>query len=98
LKTDIEPIPNALDKVLALNGVYFHWNKGAQQPDGRQVGVIAQNVQQVLPEVVSSSPSSKDYLSVDYTRLVPVLIEAVKAQQLEIQQLKETVKRLAAAS
>jgi hypothetical protein len=81
LKTDIEPIDNALEKVLALNGVYFHWKEDAQQPDGRQVGVIAQNVQQVLPEIVSSSPASKDYLSVDYTRLVPVLIQAMKEQQ-----------------
>jgi hypothetical protein len=89
LKTDIEPIPNALEKVLALNGVYFHWTKDAQQPDGRQVGVIAQNVQQVLPEIVSTSPSSKDYLSVDYTRLVPVLIEAVKELKTENNRLRE---------
>jgi hypothetical protein len=108
LKTDIEPIDNALDKVLALNGVYFHWNKDAQQPDGRQVGVIAQNVQQVLPEVVSSSPASKDYLSVDYTRLVPVLIQAMKEQQEQFKNeneklheriaiLERTVKQFAAS-
>jgi hypothetical protein len=81
LKTDIEPIDNALDKVLALNGVYFHWKEDAHQPDGRQVGVIAQNVQQVLPEIVSTSPATNGYLSVDYTRLVPVLIQAMKEQQ-----------------
>jgi FtsZ-binding cell division protein ZapB len=89
LKTDIEPIDNALEKVLALNGVYFQWNKSANQADGRQVGVIAQNVQQVLPEVVSTSPATKDYLSVDYTRLVPVLIEAVKELKTENNRLRE---------
>jgi len=94
LKSDIEPIDNALDKVLALNGVYFQWNKNANQPDGRQVGVIAQNVQEVLPEIVSRSPASKDYLSVDYTRLVPVLIQAMKEQQGQITEQQSTIQKL----
>jgi hypothetical protein len=82
LKTDIEPIDNALDKVLALDGVYFQWNKSAKvEAEGRQVGVIAQNVQRVIPEVVSTSAAANDYLSVDYTKLVPVLIQAMKEQQ-----------------
>jgi hypothetical protein len=104
LKTDIEPIDNALDKVLALDGVYFQWNKLAKQSDGRQVGVIAQNVQQVLPEVVLASATANDYLSVDYTKLVPVLIEAMKEQQSTIEQLlgriailERTVKQFAAS-
>jgi len=91
LKTDIEPIDNALDKVLALNGVYFHWKEHANQPDGRQVGVIAQNVQQVLPEIVSTSPASENYLSIDYTKLAPVIIQAMKEQQSTIEQLQERI-------
>jgi hypothetical protein len=94
LKTDIQPIDNALEKVLRLNGVYFQWRRSAKQADGRQVGVIAQNIQRVLPEIVSTSAMAKDYLSVDYTKLVPVLIEATKEQQSTIQRLQEESEKL----
>ena len=75
--------------------------------DEQQVGVSAQQVQSVLPEAVSLAPfdyetneetgeitskSGEEYLTVDYSRLVPLLIEAIKEQQAQIQELKEAVK------
>ena len=79
LKTEIETISEAVDKVKQLRGVTF-------QKDGRDsLGVIAQEVQKVLPEVVHESG---DYLSVAYGNIVGLLIEAVKEQQVQIDELK----------
>jgi hypothetical protein len=79
LKTNIVPINKALEKVSKLNGVYFHWIQN--EPTGlifdqkRHVGVIAQEVERVLPEVVHSR--GEGYLSVDYESMVPLVIEAI---------------------
>jgi hypothetical protein len=95
LKDNIEPIDNALDKILGLNGVYFQWNESAKvEAEGRQVGVIAQDVKQILPEVVSNSTTSENYLSVDYTKLVPVLIEAMKQLAAENRVMREEIREL----
>lgn len=91
-KTNIKPIENALDKVARLRGVTFDWKK-----DGKHdIGLIAEEVGQVIPEVVAYESNKKDAKSVDYSRLVAVLIEAVKAQQKEIESLKATVESLRA--
>jgi hypothetical protein len=80
-------IPNALNKVLALNGYYFTENETAKKlgydNDGLQVGVSAQEVEAVLPEVVTDAPinanfEGADYKTVYYDKLVPLLIEAIK--------------------
>lgn len=100
---DIEGnIDNALEKVLSLNGVYFYENETAKElgydDDSRQVGVIAQEVQAVLPEVIEDAPINdnftprKDFLTVQYDRLVPLLIEAIKDQQAQIDELKSKLK------
>ena len=83
LKKDIVKIEDALEKVRWLNGVEFTWNKDAisgltdvgPKPD-RDVGLIAQDVEKVFPQAVLDREDG--YKAVDYTRLVPVLIEAVK--------------------
>jgi hypothetical protein len=91
-KTNIQPIENALDKVQRLRGVTFDWKK-----DGKHdIGLVAEEVGQVIPEVVAFESNKKDAKSVDYSRLVAVLIEAVKAQQKEIESLKATVESLKA--
>ena len=80
LKSDIVTIPNALEKVKALRGVNF-------TKDGKaSTGVIAQEVQKVIPEVVQEND---DYLSVAYGNLVGVLIEAVKELSAEVEALKK---------
>jgi len=89
-------IPNALDKVCQLNGYYYKQNKKAAElgfdNEERQVGVSAQEVEKIMPEVIEIAPISYDtddeYLTVDYGKLVPLLIESIKELKNEIEVLK----------
>lgn len=92
-------IDSALDKVMQLNGYYYTGNDRAKElgfeGDHKQVGVSAQEVMKVMPEVVQDAPiNSKseekdlDYKTVQYERLVPLLIEAIKELKQEINTLK----------
>jgi hypothetical protein len=82
-KTDIRTLPDALDAILNLRGVSFAWDRDSWKarsfPAGRQIGFIAQEVEQVLPELVSTD--AQGYKSVAYANVVPVLVEAMKAQE-----------------
>lgn len=82
LKENIEPIENALEKVLELNG-YTYKMKGNNE---RSCGVIAQEVEKVLPEVIRKTDNG--YLSVAYANMVGLLIEAIKEQQKQINELR----------
>ena len=84
LKENIQVIPNALDKVMALEGVSFEWI--ADESDDSNLGFIAQDVERVLPEVVSTG--SDGLKAVEYGNIVAVLVEAIKEQQKEIDELK----------
>lgn len=75
LKENIRPVENGLAKVAALRGVYFNMK---DNPSQTEVGVLAQDVQKVLPEAVSIVDQEYGYLGVSYSSLIPVLIEAVK--------------------
>ena len=77
-KEDIVPLDHALDKIDAITGYYYHW---IGSDSSRQIGVIAQEVEEVLPEVVSTDDDG--YKAVDYGRLTAVLIQAVKELQAE---------------
>jgi hypothetical protein len=89
-------IPNALDKVSQLNGYYFTANETAKElgfdNDQRQVGVSAQEVEAIMPEIIKSAPINEehgtDYKTVQYEKLVPLLIEAIKELKGEIEELK----------
>lgn len=84
-KTDIVTIDNALEKVSNLRGVYY---TRIDDPDrGRQTGVIAQEINKVLPEVVTYAADVDEY-GVSYGNIVGVLIEAIKEQQKQIEELK----------
>ena len=85
LKSNIETIDSALNKVKAMRGVYFDKN------DKRSVGVIAQEMQEVMPEVVVTDDTESKHLSVAYGNLVGVLIEAVKELSEEVSELKNNV-------
>jgi hypothetical protein len=91
LKENIVTVYNALDKIRALNGVYFNM---IDTPEKTEIGVIAQDVQKVLPEAVSVVEPEQGYLGVSYTSIIPVLIEAVKDQQKEIKALEQRIKLL----
>jgi hypothetical protein len=78
-----------------LNGFYYEANEIAQQfgySVKKEVGVSAQEVQNVLPEIVVPAPIDNKYLTVYYDKLVPLLIEAIKEQQKQIDELKELIK------
>lgn len=92
LKTNITNIDNALDKVLTLNGVTFDWNEVAIEKhgkSGREAGVIAQEVEQVLPEIVATREDGTK--AVRYEKIVPLLIEAIKELTKKVQDLESNL-------
>jgi hypothetical protein len=91
LKDNIAPIPDALNKVLSISGNTFDWNEKSDQ-EGTDVGVIAQEILEVLPEAVTTRDTG--YLAVRYEKLVPLLIEAIKEQQEMIANLKNRLETL----
>jgi len=91
-KTDIQPIPDALEKIRQLRGVSYVWKE-----DGKHnIGLIAEEVAEVIPEVISFEDNGKDARAIDYSRLVAVLIEAVKEQQNKIAALEGRLKAVEA--
>lgn len=81
LKTRMGNITNPLDKLRTLNGFYYEANELAQSLGykvKKEVGVSAQEVQKVLPEIVVPAPIDDKYLTVHYERIIPLLIEAIK--------------------
>lgn len=89
-KKDIVKIDRALDKVLALEGVMYHWKQesfpGIFTDSTLQMGLIAQEVEKIIPEVVETD--KEGYKSVEYSHLVALLIEAMKEQEKTIADLK----------
>jgi hypothetical protein len=97
LKEDIQTLDHALDRVGQLRGVKYKWTAAANQkanlPGGQQIGLIAQEVREVVPQAVIEQ--SDGYLAVDYARLVPLLIEGMKEQQRQIDDLRARLNRQA---
>lgn len=86
-KDNIKPIENALDKVKAINGVTFNWNEKSHKETGKKdVGVIAQEVEEVFPEIVETRTNG--YKAVDYQKLTAVLIESVKELTAKVEALE----------
>ncbi len=97
-KTNIRPVTNALNKVKSLQGVYFNWNQKAfpEKEFGAQdeLGFIAQEVEKIVPEIVTKDKTKEEYRSVKYDKLVALLVEAIKEQQKQIEKLQVKVKQL----
>ncbi|HEY3414450.1 MAG TPA: tail fiber domain-containing protein [Armatimonadota bacterium] len=94
-KREVGPLRDPLASVLALRGVSFEWNPASASrsfPAGKQIGFIAQDVERVLPEVVTTDRDG--YKSVAYQNVVPVLVEGMKAQQKEIEILRVRAARV----
>jgi hypothetical protein len=101
LKTNIRPIENALSKVMQIGGYFYNPNDlavelGATQDKDEKVGVLAQEIQVILPHAIKDAPFDKTgtYITVQYEKLVPLLIEAIKEQQTQIEELKTLVNQL----
>ncbi len=88
LKTNVEPLGSVLDKVLKLRGVSFNLKDSSR----KQIGLIAQEVESLFPELVSTA--SDGYKSLSYERLTAVLLEALKEQQAEIEELRTRLQNL----
>ncbi|MEO7531748.1 MAG: tail fiber domain-containing protein, partial [Sediminibacterium sp.] len=95
-KKDITTVENALGKVLALRGVNYLWRRDEfpekNFDDTKQLGVIAQEVEKIIPEVVRTD--EKGFKSVEYSKMVALLIEAIKDQQKTIDEMKADIKNL----
>lgn len=98
LKIKIRPIENAIDKIQRLHGIYFHWNPSLStiQKDGgrRHVGMLAQEVEKVLPEAVSTRNDDIKTKTVSYGDLVPLLIEALKENVQKVMVLEQALNNL----
>jgi hypothetical protein len=84
LKENVVTLENSLDKIKAMRGVSFDWKDSGKST----IGLIAQEVEQVLPELVEHNEED-DVKTVSYANIVAVLIEAIKEQQVQIDALKE---------
>jgi len=102
-KKNITPLENSLEKIKKLQGVKYEWNEFINsRRDGYElnvpiIGLVAQDVEKVVPEIVGSwklSDDCQDARSIDYPRLIPLLIEAIKEQQNQIDELKNEIKSL----
>ena len=87
LKENIENIKNPLEKLEKLNGVEFDWNDKQDLYQGHDIGVIAQEVEEVLPEIVDTREDG--YKAVKYDRIVALLIESIKELKAEVEELKK---------
>ena len=91
LKRDIATLPHALAKLLQLRGVSYYWNDD-NKGTTRQLGLIAQEVEEVFPELVEVGADGMNALN--YTGLIPVLVESLKEQYQLIMQLKDEINTL----
>ena len=100
LKKDITTLESddSLDKVLLLQGVMYQWKDVKHDKHiGDQIGFVAQQVEQVVPQVVKQSKridSEETYKQVEYDKIVPLLVESIKAQQKQIDELKQQIEQL----
>jgi len=95
LKDNIRPIESAIFKVQQIRGVEFDWNTKAgklEQEKGHDIGLIAQEVEKVLPEIVQIREDG--IKAIQYEKVVPLLVEAIKEQQVLIENLTNRIELL----
>jgi trimeric autotransporter adhesin len=91
-KRNIVPISQPITKILAIRGVYFDWDE--QHGGQHDVGMIAEEVGKVLPEIVVYEKNGIDACGMDYSKITPLLLEAIKAQQAKIESLESRLSKL----
>ncbi|HWO56136.1 MAG TPA: tail fiber domain-containing protein [bacterium] len=90
-KTDVHPLPHPLETIARLRGVGYRWKTTGQS----DIGLIAEEVGEVIPQIVQYEANGVDAQSVDYARLVALLIEGIKEQQARIDALEAKLNQLA---
>jgi hypothetical protein len=91
LKNNIQPIQNPLEKINEISGNTFDWNEEKQDTyKGKDYGVIAQEIEKILPELVHTKESG--FKSVKYDKIIPLLIEGIKDLNREVIELKKIIK------
>lgn len=96
LKTEVTPVRDSLDSITKLRGVHFNWTKDSPQAKfrkTRQMGLIAQDVQKLFPELVQQIMDG-EYLGVNYAQLIPVMIEAIRELDESYTALEEDYRKL----
>jgi hypothetical protein len=93
LKENISSITNPIEKINQIGGYEYDWipMEGIHENEGHDIGVIAQEIEKVLPEIVTTRDNG--YKAVKYERLVALLIECVKDQQIQIDELKNSINK-----
>ena len=97
-KKNVVPVKNAVEKLRLLNGVHFEYSdtaEGVKSSETESIGVIAQEVEEVFPSIVREN--KEGLKAVNYSALVPVLIEAIKDQQLQLEAQQKEIDDLKAA-
>jgi len=87
LKKDVEPLGSVLARLINVRGVTYEFKDQERNPGGKQIGVVAQEVQKAFPELVRERADG--YLSMSYGNFTAVLLEAVKEQQEQIETLRK---------
>jgi hypothetical protein len=100
LKTNIKTIENPIEKIKKIRGVEFDWLDNIEETHQfkpkckRETGVIAQEIEAVIPDAISPAPFNNEYKTVEKDKIVALLIEAIKEQQKQIDELKQEVASL----
>jgi len=92
LKSDVQPLDSALDQILQLRPVSYDYRKDIpfrSLPEGRQLGLIAQQAERIIPECVTTGADG--YKQIDYVSLVPLLVAAVQEQHRQIDELQTEI-------
>ena len=92
LKDDIKPIENPLEKMDKIGGYTFVWNDKQNVYKGKDIGVVAQEIQEIMPEIVATRANG--YLGVKYEKIVPLLIESIKENTKQIKELKQEINEI----
>ncbi|MNR04158.1 hypothetical protein D3C85_1200930 [compost metagenome] len=92
LKDNVKKIEDPLEKLKAINGYTFDWNDKQTSYVGNDIGVIAQEIEKIMPQIVTTRENG--FKAVKYEKIVPLLIEVCKEQQTQIEELKILVNKL----
>jgi hypothetical protein len=92
LKDNITPLSGCLDKVMSLDAIEFDWNDKQQTYTGHDIGLIAQQVQEIAPEIVTQRKNG--HLAMKYDKLIPILVGAMQEQDNKLSELEEQLNEL----